>query len=591
MKQAKAPNMKQEKALLHLTLLIAFIASCQDSQKSNLALLSDQVPIDSAMIFAPGIIATDAYEFSITFNPEMDELLFTRRKPEADNEIYSMRFVNGSWSEPEVAFFKADDGWDFEPHINPMGDRLYFGSLRALPDSAKRTELHQWYCEKILSGWSQPKPLSKPFINQFVMYLTSAENGNLYFTSGEIEEGSLKDEGIYYSIFEDGKYGNINKMGKEINVPGLESIAHPYIAPDESYIIFDGKSADGFGSCDLYISFNIDGTWTEARNLGPLVNTEMCEMTASVSPDGKYLFFHRGAIREDKEIGNIYWVDFELIKQQLKQNNNQSYFGQSAPGMKAEIFAPGMVSVNGRYEYAVSFSPSLDEMYFTGEKEGGNQKVYFSKHNGKEWTKPKVINLTKGKKNNEFEAFVNSSGNMLFFAAYDSIFSDERIWYTKRQDGTWAEAEKLDSPINDDLVFYPNTAGNGDLYYTSISKKKMQYAPYQNGRYREVHEVEIEFGIHGFISPAQDFILLDAPKGNDPTRDRDIYVCFKKQDGSWSKPIALGNGVNTAFDETCPSITPDGKYLFFSRYDEKGGLSNIFWVRTEVIGKVKPVDF
>ena len=32
------------------------------------------------------------------------------------------------------------------------------------------------------------------------------------------------------------------------------------------------------------------------------------------------------------------------------------------PGLTPEIFAPGIVSVNGRYEYAVSFSSDLDEM-------------------------------------------------------------------------------------------------------------------------------------------------------------------------------------------------------------------------------------
>ena len=50
-----------------------------------------------------------------------------------------------------------------------------------------------------------------------------------------------------------------------------------------------------------------------------------------------------------------------------------------------------------------------------------------------------------------------------------------------------------------------------------------------------------------------------------------IYVYFKKKDSTWSKPINLGKDVNSNFAETCPSITPDGKYLFFGRYNEEGG--------------------
>ena len=93
-------------------------------------------------------------------------------------------------------------------------------------------------------------------------------------------------------------------------------IAHPYIAPDESYVIFDGIRPSGYGDCDLYISFNKNGIWTEAYNLGSKINSEMCEMTPSVSPDGKHLFFHRG---EDVK-GDIYWVDFIQLKKELLKN-------------------------------------------------------------------------------------------------------------------------------------------------------------------------------------------------------------------------------------------------------------------------------
>lgn len=270
--------------------------------------------------------------------------------------------------------------------------------------------------------------------------------------------------------------------------------------------------------------------------------------------------------------------------------NEGSYFGQNPPGMTAEIFAPGVVSVNGRYEYALSFSPDLTEMYFSGEKEGEAQSVYFSKFEDNEWAGPEKANFTKGNKSNEFEAFVNLSGDKIYFAAYDSIFSDESIWYVNRLENSWSKAIKLDSPINDDIVFYPNAAENGDLFYTSISKGKMYYAPNINGNFPEVRELEIEYGIHGFISPSQDFILVDARKENNKTKDRDIHVCFKKKDGSWSPPINLGSAVNSDYTETCPSLTPDGKYLFFSRYNEEGGLSNIYWVDAKVINKVKPTD-
>ena len=265
-----------------------------------------------------------------------------------------------------------------------------------------------------------------------------------------------------------------------------------------------------------------------------------------------------------------------------------SYFGQEPPGMTAEIFAPDVVSVQGRYEYAVSFSPDLDEMYFSGERENEPQTVYFSKFQDGQWTHPKKANFTKGMKANEFEAFVNTSGDKIFFAAYDSIFYDESIWYVNRLKNSWSEAKKLDSPINDDVIFYPNLAKNGDLFYTNVSKRKMYVAPYINGSYPQAHELDIAFGFHGYISSSQDFILVDARKDNDRTKDSDIHVCFKMPDGTWTKPINLGDTVNSDFNETCPSLSPDGNYLFFSRYNEEGGLSNIYWVDTQIIENLRP---
>ena len=241
---------------------------------------------------------------------------------------------------------------------------------------------------------------------------------------------------------------------------------------------------------------------------------------------------------------------------------NDKYFGQNPPGMTAEIFAPGIVSVDGRYEYGVSFSPDLEEIYFTGHMKGESASVYFSKLIDKKWTNPKKANLTKGVKKAEMEAFVNHSGNKIYFTAYDS--RDVRVWCATRSENWWSNAIQIDSPINDDIVFYSNAAKNGDLYYKNVSKGKMYYAPSKDGKFPEIFEVGIEYGSHGFIDPMQDFMLIDALKDNDKTKDKDIHICFKKKDGTWTKPINLGSGINSDFNETCPSITPDGRYLFFS---------------------------
>nr|WP_299386218.1 hypothetical protein [Allomuricauda sp.] len=287
------------------------------SAATEVSYLGQAPPGTTAEVFAPGIISTENFEFAITFSPQMDEMFFTRRKPEADNEIFHIKLEEGKWSAPELAFFTPEVGWDFEPHLNPKGDILYFGSLRPLPDSTNSSRLHQWMSKKTPSGWSQPVPLDPPFRDRFVMYLTASGKGNLYFTSRD--EGAEPGQGgIYTSINKDGEYDEVKRMGSEINFEGGQWIAHPFIAPDESYIIFDAESESGYGDNDLYISFNQNGQWTRAINMGPEINTEKTEMCASVSPDGKYLFFHRGRyIEGEEESGDIMWIDFQSVKKTL----------------------------------------------------------------------------------------------------------------------------------------------------------------------------------------------------------------------------------------------------------------------------------
>jgi outer membrane protein OmpA-like peptidoglycan-associated protein/tetratricopeptide (TPR) repeat protein len=65
------------------------------------------------------------------------------------------------------------------------------------------------------------------------------------------------------------------------------------ISQDGQWLVFTGCNyPEGLGSCDLYISYlKKNGTWSEAENLGPLVNSEQWESAPSLSPDKKTLYF------------------------------------------------------------------------------------------------------------------------------------------------------------------------------------------------------------------------------------------------------------------------------------------------------------
>ncbi|MEM7549458.1 MAG: alpha/beta hydrolase-fold protein [Bacteroidota bacterium] len=306
----------------------------QGLDRSKLTLLSRPIPTDTPLVFAPDLISiNDHASASITFSPDMTELFFNHRKAGESYNLYTMKLTNGRWSEPEPAFFSIKKEYlDFHPRFSPKGDRLYFGSTRPVNDTIKklntRRRLHQWYVEKNENGgdWSEPILMGQPFVDAYMMGAVPSENGNLYFTSGK--GAGADDEGIYYAINQNGRYASIESMGDVINTNG-KWIAHPYIAPDESYLIYDSEKATEPDNGDLFISFNQNGTWSESYSLGDQINTEMSEGAATVSPDGKYLFFRRSEekVREDGStywISKIYWVDFTKLKKEVLENINNN---------------------------------------------------------------------------------------------------------------------------------------------------------------------------------------------------------------------------------------------------------------------------
>ena len=97
--------------------------------------------------------------------------------------------------------------------------------------------------------------------------------------------------GIYRAEFIDGEYTKPELLPPGINA--VEGVLNwtPFIAPDESYLLFCSTRFNARQG--LFIAFRLpDGTWTEAYNLGETINTERGVRFPTLSPDGKFLFFY-----------------------------------------------------------------------------------------------------------------------------------------------------------------------------------------------------------------------------------------------------------------------------------------------------------
>lgn len=302
--------MKRGFTLIFLITISSSLLVAQQSGGSSFAgkYFGQEEPGMTPEIFSPGFISTGGFEFGGTFSPDGKEYFFTRR-PEyegSDNRIYYTHLVNNQWSQPARAPF-SEDVFEFIPVISPDGKNLIFYSERIKPqDNNNGGDL--WFCDKTEKGWSEPHYLLNPSNKKYCMMVTSTRKGTIYFSG--VFNGK---RGLFRAELKNGVFKEIEYLPMEIN-----SIKpnHPFIDPDENYMIFDAQ-VTGMGKPELYISFRKkDGSWTNAANMGPVINSTKTEFAGSVSPDGKYLFFHRRVNGN----GDIYWVSAKIINQLRSKN-------------------------------------------------------------------------------------------------------------------------------------------------------------------------------------------------------------------------------------------------------------------------------
>lgn len=278
--------------LAAITALACFAATATATRKkSSPAPYASVKAMPAPTIFAEGSISTDDYESHPAFTPDGRTLYFLKDSPTFNFwTIVVSHFRNNRWTTPEVAPFSGQYR-DADPFITADGSALYFISDR--PNAAASVKdapqsLDIWMMERRGDGWSEPKNLGVP-VNSTgnEWHPTLASDGTLYF--GSDRTGGKGRTDIYRSRLVKGKYTEPENLGDGVNTAFDEF--EPYVAPDQSYLIFMAARPDGRGGSDLYLSYNRAGAWTKATNLGEKINSSGSEYSPKVSPDGRYFFW------------------------------------------------------------------------------------------------------------------------------------------------------------------------------------------------------------------------------------------------------------------------------------------------------------
>src|SRR5262249_6587955 len=139
---------------------------------------------------------------------------------------------------------------------------------------------------------------------------------------------------IWCSRLDDGVY-RIAQDVEALNTPGNEF--EPFIAFDESFMIFMMTPSESLEEADLYISYNRQHQWTAPHKLPAPFNSPVTEFSPKVTRDLKYFFFSSTRNKSDGKflkpestpemqkrireagngLGDIYQVDFSALQRAL----------------------------------------------------------------------------------------------------------------------------------------------------------------------------------------------------------------------------------------------------------------------------------
>jgi hypothetical protein len=257
-----------------------------------------------AEVFAPEIVKpASGFHSSVVFSESGHMACWTEME---NGRTFCSKQVEDRWMPPEELPFDPEYGVR-EPMFADGDRRLYYLSRRPLRhDPVTRERI--WFVERTgPSGWSAPKVIDDTVAAHATHWQFSlTSKGDLYFTS-EIR-GVRGEQDIYVARRRNGEFSEPTDVGAAVNSDVREFC--PFVAPDESYLVFSRSVPEEKGRSDLFISFrNSENEWTKAVNMGASVNSLHNETSPVVTPDGRYLFF----LRVSGDVNDVYWVDASII--------------------------------------------------------------------------------------------------------------------------------------------------------------------------------------------------------------------------------------------------------------------------------------
>ncbi len=143
-------------------------------------------------------------------------------------------------------------------------------------------------------SWSFPQEvqIQRYYNDNDFAEFSLAQNGQVLVMTAQRQD-SYGSKDLYVSFAQaNGSWSEPKNMGSVVNTADAET--SPFIASDGISLYYSTPGLSGYGSMDIFVSRRLDETWThwsEPQNLGPAINTDAWDGYFTLPASGEYAYF------------------------------------------------------------------------------------------------------------------------------------------------------------------------------------------------------------------------------------------------------------------------------------------------------------
>jgi len=265
------------------------------------------------------------------------------------------------------------------------------------------------------------------------------------------------------------------------------------------------------------------------------------------------------------------------------------YLGQTPPGPIAQVFAPGLICYTGQGQWESHGHFSADGNTFCFAR---RRRVFITENTDQGWTAPERIKSIPYK---IWSPCLSPDANSIYFTCRPSTrsirnsYDPSKRWSLRRCMRTsqgWSLPQELGPPFSDSGGGF-SVAADNSIYFIS-ERGRFWVAPFVGNTWPRAIKIPVEKGnlkgCHPGIAPDESFMVFYSIRpGALSGTETDLYLTLRRPDGTWTKPRNMGPRINSGYYEHGARISPDKKYMFFTRstgwnLNRATDTADIYWV-------------